>query len=33
MCIGNDMQLSKIREIGNLEVDKDEIKRVSKANA
>ena len=30
MSIGNDRQLNKIREIGNLEVDKDEIKKVSK---
>ena len=30
MFIGNDKQLSKIFDIGNLEIDKDEIKRVSK---
>ena len=28
MYIGNDKQLSKISDIGNLEIDKDEIKRV-----
>ena len=30
--IGNDKQLSKISEIGNIEIDKDEIERVNKAN-
>ena len=30
MFISNDKQLSKISDIGNLEIDKDEIKRVSK---
>ena len=30
MFIGNDKQLSKISDIGNLEIDKDEIKRVRK---
>ena len=30
MFIGNDKQLSNISDIGNLEIDKDEIKRVSK---
>ena len=30
MIIGNDKQLSKIFDIGNLEIDKDKIKRVSK---
>ena len=29
MFIGNDKQLSKISDIGNLEIDKVEIKRVS----
>ena len=28
MFIGNDKQLSKISDIGKLEIDKDEIKRV-----
>ena len=28
MFIGNDKQLSKISDIGNLEIDKEEIKRV-----
>ena len=32
MCIGNDRQLLRFSEIGNFEVDKDEIKRVSKTN-
>ena len=30
MFIGNDKQLRKISDIGNLEMDKDEIKRVRK---
>ena len=30
MFIGNDKQLSKISDIGNLEIDKEEIKRVRK---
>ena len=30
MFIGNDKELSKISDIGNLEIDKDEIKRVRK---
>ena len=30
MLISNDKQLSNISEIGNLEIDKDKIKRVSK---
>ena len=30
MFIGNEKQLSKISDIGNLEIDKDVIKRVSK---
>ena len=30
MFLGNDKQLSKISEIGNIKIDKDEIKRVNK---
>ena len=30
MFLGNDKQLSKIAEIGNIKIDKDEIKRVNK---
>ena len=30
MLSGNDKQISKISEIGNLEVDEDEIRKVSK---
>ena len=30
MFLGNDKQLNKISAIGNIEIDKDEIKRVKK---
>ena len=29
MCLGNDKQLSKTSDIGNIKIDKDEIKMVN----